>query len=128
VALPEIPYDEIQEHLSAADMGMVAIPPLPAQKYRTPVKSGIYLACGLPYLINRGVSDEDDLALEERVGVVVESEDEAGTRGAIEQIQSYMNEDRVQLRERCRAVAYEYKDVHNAVNVLDEMLGELARR
>jgi hypothetical protein len=63
----------VPDWLSAADMGIVAVPPLPAQKYRSPIKVGEYLGCGLPYIVCRGVSEDDVWAERHGVGVVVEA-------------------------------------------------------
>ncbi|MBK8499399.1 MAG: hypothetical protein IPL52_11440, partial [Flavobacteriales bacterium] len=46
VLQPPVPSTELHRYLSAADVGVVAIPPSPSQAYRTPVKSAHYWAAG----------------------------------------------------------------------------------
>ncbi len=66
-----IPLEELAEHLSAADFGILLVPPYPSQKYRCPIKTANYLACGLPFIITENIGDDSDLAIEERVGIVL---------------------------------------------------------
>lgn len=48
----------IPGYLSAADIGMVAVRPLPSKRYCSPIKTGEYWACGLPALIPKGIGDD----------------------------------------------------------------------
>ncbi|PIB36611.1 hypothetical protein BFP72_14980 [Reichenbachiella sp. 5M10] len=67
-----IPFTEMPAYLSASDMGIVAIPPTPSQKFRSPTKVAEYLLCGLPYVVCRGVSEDDNIAEEKQVGVCLD--------------------------------------------------------
>jgi len=120
--LGKIPYEEIENYISICDMGLVAIPPLDSQKYRTPVKIGNYLSCGLPFMVNRGIADDDVLAEEENVGVVFEDIKQPNIDKQLQSLQAFMQEDRQQLAERCRAVAIKHRGIHNSVEVLHEMI------
>lgn len=124
LVLDKIPYDEIEGYISACDMGIVAIPPLDSQKYRTPVKIGNYLACGIPFIVNRGIADDDIMAEEENVGVVFESLDEQDFAPAMPTLKAFMKEDRTQLRARCRAAAIKHRGIQNSVEVLHQMIND----
>jgi glycosyltransferase involved in cell wall biosynthesis len=125
LVLNKIPYDEIEGYISACDMGMVAIPPLDSQKYRTPVKIGNYLACGIPFLLNRGIADDDIMAEEENVGVVFESLDASDFSIPFESLKQFMQEDTNKLQARCRAAAIKHRGIQNSVEVLEKMIQEV---
>lgn len=71
LVVEKIPYEELSRHISAADYGMLLIPSLPSQKYRCPIKTANYLACGIPYIITPNIGDDSDIALSEGIGVVL---------------------------------------------------------
>lgn len=116
--------DEMSAWLSAADVGLTAIPPYPHQRYRSPVKVGEYLLCGLPYITCRGVSEDDEWAERENVGVVVSEISRASAREAAEAIDHLLNEDRNCLRERCRKVGIAYRGRHNVDPLFDQILAK----
>lgn len=121
VVLNKIPYSEIEGYISACDMGMVAIPPLDSQRYRTPVKIGNYLACGLPILLNKGIADDDDMAEEEKVGVVFDSLTQENLQAPLHTLRQLMQEDTLQLQARCRTAAIHHRGLQNSVDVLLEI-------
>ena len=125
LVLNKIPYEEIEGYISACDMGMVAIPPLDSQKYRTPVKIGNYLACGIPFLLNRGIADDDIMAEEENVGVVFESLEASDFSIPFAALKKFMQEDRTTLQTRCRAAAIKHRGIQNSVEVLEQMIQEV---
>ncbi|WMX15754.1 hypothetical protein [Aureispira sp. CCB-E] len=125
LVLNKIPYEEIEGYISACDMGIVAIPPLDSQKYRTPVKIGNYLACGIPFLLNRGIADDDIMAEEENVGVVFESLDAKDFAPPLATLKRFMQEDKLSLQKRCRAAAIKHRGIQNSVEVLDKMIQEV---
>lgn len=124
LVLDKIPYEEIEGYISTCDIGLVAIPPLNSQKYRTPVKIGNYLSCGIPFIINRGVADDDILAEEEHVGVVFESLDKKEMEKPLATLKLLMNEPKDTLRQRCRAAAIKHRGLQNSVLVLDKIISE----
>ncbi|MFL5810753.1 MAG: glycosyltransferase [Flavisolibacter sp.] len=119
--------DVVIELLCAADMGLNAIPPSPAQKFRSPTKVGEYLMCGLPYITCKGVSEDDIYAEKENVGVVVKelSQDEAFACN--EKIQNFLKEDKQELRQRCRKVGIEYRSKYKVVEMIRQNLYELTK-
>ena len=67
-----IPFDELSGFLSAADIGLLVLPEYPSQRYRCPIKTANYLACGLPILVNSIVGDEAEIVTKNEVGWVVD--------------------------------------------------------
>ena len=101
--------NEMCAWLSAADMGLTAIPPHPHQKYRSPVKVGEYLMCGLPYITCRGVSEDDEWAEAHRVGVVLPEISREQAALALEGMNALLAEAPEELRDRCRKTGIAYR-------------------
>lgn len=115
-----IPYDFIHDYISIADIGIVAVPPLPSQRYRTPVKTGLYLSCGIPYIINKGVAEDDSIAEIENVGVVVENFTTHDMNDLNQKIAVILDDKGTYSR--CRDTAIKYRSHHKALEVLQQIL------
>ncbi len=115
-----VPYDRLNWHIGACDMGMLAVPSLPSQKFRTPVKTANYLMCGLPYIVSKFVSEDDLIAEEFNVGVVVESIIEV-TGDEIQRINRMMAEDRAEIATRCKSVAMEFRSLDKMVSLMNKI-------
>lgn len=100
---------EVAEWLSASDIGLTAIPPYPFQRYRSPVKVGEYLMCGLPYITCAGVSEDDEWAIKEKVGIVVDALDETASNQIQKEAEIFFAEDPTSLRNRCRETGIAYR-------------------
>ncbi|MBL7885090.1 MAG: hypothetical protein JNL69_13535 [Bacteroidia bacterium] len=120
-----VPYEELSFHISAADIGLVAVPPFPSQKYRTPVKSAIYLSCGIPYIINKGIAEDDLVAEKENVGIVVENIKMTSAESIDRKIISLLSNDRALLRENCKKTAKKYRGIDNSTLALYEIINDL---
>lgn len=121
--LPPVPPEQLPGLLSAADLGVVAIPPSPAQAFRTPVKSAYYWAAGLPILIPRGVSDDHRIAEAEQVGIVVDDLPAAGSDALATAIARYRAMDAEALRRRCMDAALRHRDTARMVEALRAAMG-----
>ncbi len=119
------PLEAMPEWLSAADLGIVAVPPLPAQKFRSPIKVGEYLACGLPYVVCRGVSEDDEWAERHAVGVVVDDFGPAAVQAQADRFRERLGEDKTAQRKRCRATGIAYRGQHIAVDAFSRIFGEI---
>ncbi len=115
---------EMVAWLSAADIGLTAIPPYPNQRYRSPVKVGEYLMCGLPYITCRGVSEDDEWAERENVGIVVPEISRSAASAASASINTLLIEDPTLLRERCRSAGIAYRGRHVVDPLFDQILDE----
>jgi hypothetical protein len=100
--LSPVAYAEMPHYLSAADLGIVAVLPGPSKKFISNIKVGEYLCSGLPYLICRGISEDDRIAETYNVGVVVEDLTETEVAHAYKKINVLLSEPRQSLAERCR--------------------------
>jgi len=122
--LPVVPLAELPAYLSAADIGLVAYADFGARKYCSPVKVGEYLLCGLPYIVQRGTSEDDAYAEKENVGVVLEEFSSAGLHNAITSVRSLLNEDKSVLRARCRQVGEQYRGKKNALRLMKRIFDQ----
>jgi hypothetical protein len=118
-------YEEVPSYISASDMGIVAVPPLESQKYRSPIKVGEYLSCGVPYIVCRGVSEDDWYAEKYNVGVVLENFSPGEVREKSGTILSLLNEGKNSLSERCRNIGIMYRGKHIAVDTFTEIFNEI---
>lgn len=107
---PPVPAAELHRFLSAADFGVIAIPPTPSQRFRTPVKTAHYWAAGLPIIIPRGVSDDHWIAEKEGIGIVIGDLPTIEPKGFNEAIATFMALDPGERRQRCIAAARKYRD------------------
>lgn len=119
--LPPVPYTELPWYINVADMGLLAIPPNPSQKYRTPVKTGLYLACGIPYLTCIGIAEDDVLAVQENIGVVVPEMTPTYADGCYRDIQQLLTSKK-DLISRCNSVAHDQRSTRLTLNLLKRML------
>ena len=122
VLQPPVPPADLHQFLSAADLGVVAVPPAPSQAFRTPVKSAHYWAAGLPLVIPQGVSDDALIAAADRVGIVVNDLPVNDTSGFVRDLRSLLAGDRQALRERCMAIAFKYRDTPNMVHEIKKII------
>ncbi len=110
---------------SAADIGLSAIPPYPSQRYRSPVKVGEYLMSGLPYMTCEGVSEDDDIALEHEVGIVLKDLETPLSEHQLKALFDLLAQHKTVLRERCRKAGISYRSRSIADGIFDEVLREL---
>ncbi len=117
--------EEVAAYNSAADVGLSAIPPYPSQRYRSPVKTGEYLQCGLPYITCRGVSEDDVWAEKNNVGIVI-SELSTGEAKRIDtELNELLSQDKSELRERCRETGIAYRGMHQAEQYFEKIFDEV---
>lgn len=123
---PVAPHD-LPSYLSASDIGVLAVPPTPSQVYRTPVKSALYWAAGLPLIIPEGVSDDWWIVRDRGLGLVVPDLGRVpveGFRGLVDEV---TGPGAGRLRERCVQAAMELRDTAAMVRLLRAALsGERA--
>lgn len=115
--------EALRRVLSAADLGVIAVPPTPSQAYRTPVKTAHYWAAGLPLVVPEGISDDWAIARQERLGIVtgdLVDLDPAEFRAALDRLREEPPE---ALRKRCMEAALRHRDSSAMVSLLAEELG-----
>lgn len=118
-----VPYSELPSFMNAADLGLLAVPPYPSQRYRTPVKTGLYLSCGLPLILNTGIAEDDLLVRKHDLGVVVPSFNLnlVEAKKAVAEIRAAINESE-NLRARCRTIAVAERSSIDAATLIKEIL------
>lgn len=117
--LPPVPYSEVNQYINASDLGILAVPSLPSQKYRTPIKTANYLLCGLPYLVNPGVAEDDLIAQDEGVGIVANIENLSSSAAIHKEVFGLL--DNNDLRKHCRDVGLHYRKLSNTTQLLDSI-------
>lgn len=122
-----VAYEKLSQYLSAADIGLLAVPPLPSQKYRTPVKTGLYLSCGLPYLVNKGISEDDIIALNEGIGIVIDDFENTDYKKLSHDIIELTRKEPKQMKEKCRNYAIHNRSIDLSVNILKNILSNITR-
>jgi hypothetical protein len=65
-----VPHAEVPRYMGLADFGLCPVLPTPSKRYCTPIKNGEYWALGLPVVITPLISDDSDLIVEHRAGIV----------------------------------------------------------
>ena len=131
-ALPETcytitrsPYEQVQDYISAADFGVVAVPSFPSQKFRSPIKVGEYLCCGLPYLVCAGVSEDDLVAEKYGVGVVVSAFNQAEAERVYPQVEAFLRAEKAPLRDKCRQAGIAYRGMSQFLPTADVIFAQL---
>ena len=118
-------YEEVKDYISAADIGLSAVPPTPSQKFRSPTKVAEYLLCGLPYITCEGVSEDDIYAKKYNVGAVVKSFHDNDILEGISPIRHLLNEDKAYLRKKCRNVGISYRGKSNIDHLFQQFFREV---
>ena len=113
IAIGSSSYGDIDKYLCAGDFAIVNVPPGPSKQFVSNIKVGEYLCSGMPYLICRGISEDDAYAEDENVGVVVTDFSDVEIRRAAVAIRQFLDEPREELRQRCRSVGIEYRGFVN---------------
>lgn len=112
-----VPYNEVYRYISASDIGLVSVPPLPSQKFRSPIKVGEYLCCGVPYIVCEGVSEDDIYARKYQVGVVLEDFDDKSVERHFIEIDNLLKDNERILSEKCRNAGLEYRSYSRLKNI-----------
>ena len=102
-------YEDIHRYHFASDFAIISVPQGPSKKFISNIKVGEYLCAGLPFLINKGVSEDYIYATEKNVGVVVDGFIKDEIKKSVPKIKEYLTQDRNTLRTHCREVGLEYR-------------------
>lgn len=122
--LSSVKLEEIPGYLSAADIGLIAYANFEARKYCSPVKTGEYLLCGLPYIVQEATSEDDEYAIRNNVGIVAKSIDGDSYLRIEHELNEFLDQDKSSLRDRCRATGMEYRSSQLALNTLKKIFIE----
>ena len=118
-------YEDIDKYLSASDFGIVSVESGPSKQFISNIKVGEYLSCGLPYLICRGISEDDWYAENKDVGVVVTDFSEKEIKEAYPKIKSYLNRSEDDIKSHCRQVGIEYRGFKSLLPIFRQAIERL---
>lgn len=116
-----IDRQEVKAYLSAADIGIIGIPPLPFQKYRSPTKTAEFMLCGLPYIVCRGVSEDGVYAKKHSLGCVVDGFSKTDLLKKKEEIIEYLNVNKEEFSTKSRSVALEYRSLDRVHAIFEKL-------
>ena len=119
--LEAVPYSEMPARLTNFQAGLFFLTEGISEHGCSPTKIGEYWATGLPVVTTPNVSDTDEIIRCERVGVIVERQDEKSYLQAFEELLDLLQDGK--LSERCRQAA----EVHYALTPACERQVELYR-
>lgn len=111
--LPPLSLEKMPAYLSAADLGIVSVLPGASQKFRSNIKVGEYLCAGLPYLICQGISEDDLIAENNSVGIVIKDLKPEFVREANAKINSILSIPKTEIAIRCRDIGLNYRGFTN---------------
>ncbi|MGV9011022.1 MAG: glycosyltransferase [Flavobacteriales bacterium] len=114
--------EELPTFLSAADLGVIAIPPTLSQRFRSPVKSALYWAAGLPIVIAQGVSDDWWIAKERKIGIVVKDLAELDAVAFGAELSQLVGTAAGPTQGRCVQAAMELRDTGLMVSLLRQAI------
>jgi hypothetical protein len=115
----------INEYIGVGDIGLCAVPPTPAQKFRSPTKVGEYLMAGVPFITSKGVSEDDIYAKKFNVGVVLEEFNRDVIALMVEDIKVLLDEPKEEQLKRCRKIGKEYRSKQYVVDVLKKIYSKI---
>jgi len=113
--IKHVDYSEVTEWLSAADVGLAFIKPLPSKRATSPVKTAEYLANGLPIVGGAGIGDLDAIIEENKVGVVLPQFTAECYAEAVEKINLLLKDGN--LRASCSETAFKEFDLYKVGGV-----------
>jgi len=99
----EATRETMPQYLSAADVGLSFVRPLPSKTACSPVKNAEYLACGLPIVTPHQIGDYSELVARNRVGVVLRALEPTAYADAAVGLRDLLND--AALKSRCRTTA-----------------------
>lgn len=109
-AVRNVASHDVPSWLSAGDAAIVFYRPGVSRLGTSPIKASEYLACGLPFVINKGIGDSDGLVTREKVAALVTDFTEAEYVQAAFIIEGFAG-DVAGTRRRTRDVAERLYDV-----------------
>lgn len=119
--LPPVNRDMVSAYLSAADVGIIGIPPLPNQKFRSPTKTAEYMLCGLPILICDHISEDSQYISEHHLGCVVQSFKHEDVLKQKDKILYLFEENRDNMTEKSRKIALKYRSIDKVYKIYNKI-------
>jgi glycosyltransferase involved in cell wall biosynthesis len=99
-----IPY-----YIGLGDFGLVPFIPVPSKRYGSPIKTGEYMAMGLPIVISKGISDDSELVSNQMIGYALRNQNMEEYHRALESLASLI-ENRKSTSQKVVGLAKRYKN------------------
>lgn len=119
-----LPHKDVPDYMGLGDFGIVPFIPVPSKRYGSPIKTGEYLAMGLPVVITKDISDDSDLIKKENIGYVLENLGDQQYINAVAAIDKLLKEQN--LRHRIRKIAEETRDFGIAKGVYKDLYNRIS--
>ncbi len=99
--------EDTKKYLCMGDYGMIVIEKKITSFSLLATKTGEYLSCGLPVIVNKGVGAAYDLIKQNKLGVVFDSKDEKSFIRKINEIERHYNK----IKKHCVVFSRKYFDI-----------------
>lgn len=114
-----IPHSQVPEYMGLGDVGLVPFVPVSSKRYGSPIKTGEYLAMGIPVLITKDISDDSEMIEEFGIGSVWKSFDDASIVDMIKKLDVKMKDP--EIKKKARIIAEQTKTFDLAERVYSEI-------
>jgi len=104
-----VSYEEMPKYLQLGDFAFNPQMHVPSKRYGTPVKDGEYWAMGLPLIIMPNISEDSEIVVKQKVGVILKSTSVNDMLCALNEMKDLLETDS-KISSRCREVAIKYRD------------------
>lgn len=109
-------HEEVPDYLSASDVGFVAVRQRKSKRFCSPIKTGEYLACGLPIIIPTGISDDFDILGELNLALLMNNTSDDEYQRLAGSLDNF-DFKRPGLREACRQYCKNDRDIKKYKNI-----------
>ncbi len=104
-----VPYGEVPDYMGLGDFGLVPFKPVPSKRYGSPIKTGEYLAMGIPIIITKDISSDSDIIEVNQAGYVIKNLNTIDYKKAILRINDMiLLENRTRHERQLRDLAEKY--------------------
>lgn len=118
-----VPHNEVPEYMGLGDFGITPFVPVPSKRYGSPIKTGEYLALGLPVVITKDISDDSDQISKYNAGYVLKDLDKTEYLNSVKTIDEILaNPDH---KNQIRGIAVLTRDFKIAQRVYNSFYREL---
>jgi glycosyltransferase involved in cell wall biosynthesis len=106
----------IPDYIGLGDFGLVPFIPVPSKRYGSPIKTGEYMAMGLPIVISEDISDDSALVSNHKIGYVLRNQNVDEYHQALESLASLI-ENRKITSQKVVGLAKRYKNYHHVGSI-----------
>lgn len=129
ITITKVSRDKVPAYLSAADFGICAVKDYASKRYCSPIKDGEFWACGLPFFIPTGVSDDFEYAEKMGIGITIHGLGADSFVEAAQRLDPFLKENPTEeLRKRCRQFALEDRSLESFHQLLHQHIVQLAKK